>query len=213
MIKTIVFDFDQTIYTGYAGDPKLYDRIIFEQCFQEEGLYEWLNRQYGLEKMDVKDIVEVCRKEGLDYKKFATLYNKNIYLHTTGEKVKVLPNKFFMKLKRRFSLYVASMSNVYYLRYHFQNYGLDINNFKDVLAMDLIDDDSKAVLLEKIRERENCKPEEMLMIGDNLNHDIKPALALGMNALHFQGDFNQIYDFMTENKLLNCDEFRELAKD
>ena len=59
-------------------------------------------------------------------------------------------------------------------------------------------------------EREKNRPEEMLMIGDNPFHDIQPALDLGMQALHFQGDFNQIYDFMTGNNILNCEKFKNL---
>ena len=59
-------------------------------------------------------------------------------------------------------------------------------------------------------EDEGNKPEEVLMIGDNFSSDIKPAQQLGMNALHFLGDFNQLYDYFTQNNILDCEEFKKM---
>ncbi len=50
------------------------------------------------------------------------------------------------------------------------------------------------------------------MIGDNYSHDIEPALKLNMNALHFRGDFNQIYDYMTKNNICDCTKYKKNRK-
>ena len=65
-------------------------------------------------------------------------------------------------------------------------------------------------MLIKIRQKERVEFEEMLMIGDSFSSDIQPAIDLGINALHFNTkDFNQIYDYLTENKILDCEKFKK----
>ncbi len=52
----------------------------------------------------------------------------------------------------------------------------------------------------KMLEKANVKPEEALMIGDNLNNDIIPCKILGLNAIHFTGDSNKL-----KKDLINLD--------
>lgn len=212
MIKTIIFDFDCTMYVGNNGDNKSNDRMLVEKCFGK-GVYEDFVKRFGVNKKDIKDIVEICRNEGMDYEKLAKAFTDFPFIHKIKDKLELLPNEFFRKLcGRGIGLYVASMSQMNYLQIYFKLYDIDQSCFKDFLCMELTGHTSKADLFEIIMKRENCKPEEMLMIGDNLFHDVQPALALGMNALHFKGDFNQIYDYLTQNQICDCEEFKGKRK-
>lgn len=211
MIKTIIFDFDCMIYVGNNGDNKSNDRRLVEECFGK-GVYEYFVERYGVNKKDIKGIVEICRDEGMDFKKLAKAFTDKPFIHTIKDKLELLPNEFFQKLSKSYNLYVASMLQMNYLNHYFDLYDIDKTCFKELLCMDLINHTSKADLFEIIMKKENCKPDEMLMIGDNFFHDIQPALDLGMNALHFKGDFNQIYDFLTQNQICNCEEFKGKKK-
>lgn len=212
MIKAIIFDFDKTVYVGDIGDSnKSNDRFVVEKCFGK-GVYEDFVKKYGVDKKDIKDIVEICRKEGRDYKKVAQVFADNLFVHNIKNKLEILPNEFFQKLSKNYALYIASMSQIKYLNHYFSLYDIDRSCFKDLLCMDLINHASKAELFKTVMKRENCKPEETLMIGDNLFHDIKPALKLGMNALHFNGDFSQIYSYLTVNNICDCREFYDKRK-
>lgn len=208
MIKTIVFDFDETIYIGYIGNPKKYDLYLVDTALGL-GTYDKLSDKYGIRGRDIKDFVDASREEGLDYIKVVENFKRIIFRHKHTGDVKVLPNELFRKLREKYPIYIASMSQQNYLNNYFKVYGIDRENFVDVLSMDLVKDKSKGDMLKRIKERENCHPEEILMVGDSLTHDIIPAKELGMQTFHMVGDFNQLYDFFTENNILNCDEFKK----
>ena len=212
MIKTIIFDFDCTIYVGDNGDiNKANDKFLVDKCFGK-GVYEDFVERFGVNKKDIKDIVEICCAEGMDYEKLAKAFGDYPFIHKIKDKLELLPNEFFRKLSQNHHLYVISMSQMKYLQHYFKLYDIDKSCFKELLCMDLINHTSKADMFEIIMEKENCKPEEMLMIGDNPIHDIQPAHEMGMNALLFLGDFNQIYDFLTESQVCDCTEFKNLRK-
>ncbi len=212
MIKTILFDFDETIYVGDIGDNnKMHDRQIVETCFGN-GAYDDMIKKFGVDKKDIKFIFDICRKEGMDYKKVTRTFNKQIFIHKINNKIELLPNEFFEKLSKNYNLYVVSMSPINYLKHYFCLYNINKSCFKEILSMDLLKHNSKADLFKTIMKKEKIKPTEMLMIGDNIFNDIKPATELGINTLLFKGCFNQIYDYMTTNGICNCDEFKENRK-
>lgn len=212
MLKTILFDFDSTIYVGDIGDDgNLNDRTLVEKCFGQ-GVYEDFVKRYQVDKKDIKDIIEICKSEGRDYKQLAKLFSDDFFIHTIKDRIELLPNSFFQKLSNRYHLYIVSMSQKKYLEYYFDLYDIDKSCFKKILCMDLVRHTSKGDIFEQISKKEKCDPEEMLMIGDSYTHDIQPALSLGMKTLHFKGDFTQVYDFLTDNNICDCEEFKKERK-
>ena len=175
-------------------------------------MYDELVAKYGVDKKDIKDVVEICRSEGRDFKAVARAFEDNLFIHKIKDKLELLPNEFFQKLSKSHNLYVASMSQLNYLLHYFDLYEIDKTCFKEILCMDLINHKSKEELFKIVMQKEKCQPQEMLMIGDNLFHDVLPAQKMGMQALHFQGSFSQIYDFLSENHICNCQEFKNFSK-
>ena len=160
MIKTIIFDFDMTMYVGDVGSVRGYERRLIEDCFDCE-TYKYLNEKYNICKKDIKDIVDFCHVEKLDYVKLAKAFENNVFQHINCEKVKVLPNEFFAKLKANHSLYIASMSQDKYLSHYLNFYGFDKSNFAGILSLDLINDDNKKMYIkeswkEKKTDRKKC---------------------------------------------------------
>lgn len=212
MIKVIIFDFDSTIYVGDIGDEdKVNDRTLVEKCFGK-GVYDYFVTRYQVDKKDIKDIIEICRKEGRDYKRLAQLFSDNIFIHTIKDRIELLPNSFFQKLSNKYHLYVVSMSQKKYLDYYFDLYDIDKSCFEDIMCLDLIHHASKADIFKLISKNEKCNLQEMLMIGDSYAHDIEPALNLGMKVFYFKGDFTELYDFLTDNNICDCEEFKEKRK-
>jgi len=212
MIKVIIFDFDKTIYIGDIGDTnKLHDRQVVEKCFGK-GVYDYFVEKYGVNKKDIKDIVEICKKEKMDYKKLCQIFEEDLFIHKISTNIEILPNEFFKKLSKKTHLYIASMSQEKYIQHYLNLYNINKNCFKGCLYLDLVNHESKKDLFKEIINREGCHPDEVLMIGDNYFHDIQPAIEIGMKTLHLQGDFSQIYDYLTHNKICNCEEFKNKRK-
>lgn len=214
MLKTIIFDFDQTMYIGNVGNTgKIWDKSLFMETFEDGAQkYEMLIKKYEVNKKDIKDLVDICFLEGLDGKKLSDNFSQSVFQHIIKDKIELLPNSFFRELAKHYSLYVVSMSQKKYLNFYFNKYQIDVSVFKDVVCMDLIKNKSKGDLFEKIMKQENNKSEEMLVIGDSYSHDIQPAKMCGsgrMQTLHFnQHNFNQIYDFLSSNNILDCEKFK-----
>ncbi len=213
MLKTIIFDFDQTMYTGNIGNIKLCDKKLFIDTFGDDGKYEMFVEKYNIDKKDMKDMVDACFLEGLDGNKLSEGFSNSVFQHIINDRIEILPNQFFKALAEKYVLYIVSMSQIKYLNFYFNRYDIDASVFKDVVCMDLIRNKTKAELYQIIMQKENNKPEEMLMIGDNIFHDIQPAQNLGMKTLHFNKcDFNQIYDYFTSNHILDCTKFKDIKK-
>lgn len=215
MIKTIIFDFNQTIYVGDVGDNnKIHDKTVVDMALGE-GTYDKLSTKYHFEDKDIKDIVDIFRRDGFDYQMVSKLFSEYLFIHKIKDKLEVLPNKFFKELSERYSLYIVSMSQLNYLEYYFEKYNIDTTCFKGLLCLDLINNNSKGDLYNKIIKKIGAgnKPNEILIIGDNFKHDIKPALDLGLQTLHFKtGNFNEVYDYLTINNILDCTKFKNIKK-
>ncbi len=207
MIKTIVFDFDDTLYVGDVWGKKWF--AFFENFVQfvvnNKSDYQEIIKKHELWKsLKVRDICIMAEKEGFGHRRFKKFLKYNIYEHATKE-VKVINADLLKELSKYYHLYVVSLSAQNYLKHYTKLYGIDEKCFKKMYSVDLCaKDKSKSVLLKKIMKKEKCLPEEMLMIGDSLSSDIEPAKQLSIKTLHFNGDFNQIYEYFTKNKILDC---------
>lgn len=210
MIKTIIFDFDDTLYVGDVWKDwktfllKLYNYVVYND---EEKLKEIL-KKYDLKKyFSTLDAVIISEKENLKAKRVNKFLKKNVYTHSTKD-VKVIDMNFLKELKKHYHLYVITISGKEYMKKYLKLYKFDKKDFKKVYSLDMYaKDKTKGLLMKKIMKKEGCKPEEILMVGNNYESDIKPAEELKMNCLLFNGDFNQIYQYFTDNKILDSKKY------
>lgn len=212
MIKVVIFDFDGTIYLGDVGNKnKSHDKFIVKTALGD-GVYEELDNKYGVSKKDMKYIVEVCKNENLDFKKVAETFENTLFIHKIQDFIEILPNSFFKELSKKCSIYVVSMSPAKYLQHYFSLYDIDKTCFKGIFSLDILKDNSKAVLYNKIARMENCQHDEILVVGDNFLSDIKPAIDEHFETLHLNEDFNMLYSYFENNNILNCEAFKNEHK-
>jgi HAD superfamily hydrolase (TIGR01549 family) len=154
------------------------------------------------------------RKEYLAYK----LLCKNMGLKTTKENVELLMNmrknaenkaklygysiKLLKQLKeQRYKTALISNTSVF-----------EIKEVKKTKLLDYIDypiysfnvgviKPNKKIYLEALKTA-RCKPEEAIMIGDKLIDDVLPPRKLGMNALHYKGDFEELKKELKKFKII-----------
>ena len=201
MIKTIIFDFDDTLYCGskwttwveyiFLGFYK--SGVSKEDC---KKLYE----KYGVETfLEQLKIVDLCFAENINTKKFRNYLKKNVYQHPF-EVTKTISNDFLKKLSKKYKLYVLSLSEQRYIKYYGKKYGVNLKTFKKIITLNPIDR-TKAVEMKKILQKEKLLPEECLMIGDSLKSDIQSAESLGIKTYHFNRDYDALYKYFETNNL------------
>lgn len=216
-IKVIVFDFDDTLYIGNVW-KNLYNYKIetLETFLDKDEAKRILDESIRIKTSNSNNgninndkIILVLEQNGYDTSKYKKAVNKSIYKHT-GE-VEPILNEFLEELSKKYSLYCVSMSHKAYLDFYFEKYKIKTSYFKAIMSADIYaEDKSKTPILRKIIEKEHISPNELLMIGDSLSHDIEPAKRIGCQTFHFtEKNFNQIYDFFTANGILNSEKYKK----
>lgn len=217
-IKTIVFDFDDTLYTSENVWKNLYDYMIeiLGTFLDKDEAKRILDESIKIKTSNSKNgninndkIVLVLEQHGYDTSKYKNAVDKNVYKHTG--KVEPISNAFLEELSKKYSLYCVSMSDKAYLEHYFEKYHINKNCFKDIMSANIFaKDKTKVPVLKKIIKKEGIFPSELLMVGDSYSHDIMPAIKVGAETFHFnQKNFNQIYDYFTENGILDCEKFKK----
>ncbi len=211
MIKTIIFDFDDTLYTAKDNwkDIDIYWKNVIRALVGKKEVENFFKRHKFKSPIHSNDVIGFVRSEGYDINKFAEIVENKIY--DRGDmKVETMPNEFFEELKKKYSLYIVSMGRRKYLDYYIKKYGIEESCFKKVISVysdNHFTIDTKTPIYQKIMEEEKIKSKEILVVGNSYSNDIKPAEELKMQTLLFNGDFNQIFSYFTKNKILDCKKY------
>ena len=215
MIKRLIFDIDGTLSTCTDFDKAIKETLIENNIYTEENLkihnlelskYE---RKYGKydEKLYLKYFSDVFNTK-LDDSYLDSLF-KNLYKYSTpdydAEEVRIIENlskkyelvllsNFFEKLQRSKLEYIGI--NKYFKEYH----GVRVTKPNKEASLDAIG---------------NNKPEECIMIGDNLNLDILEAQKYGIKTIWVNNKNTEQCDVVTERvcsiKDINEDLINKLA--
>ena len=203
MIKVIIFDFDNTLYNGDVWQNwDGYINTFLDEYFKKEKEKQiFLNKH--LADANFLDERYICngliREVGTAEPMINYLIN-NPYEYT-GKNVMFVKNDFLKELSKDFHLYIVSNTPSNTIKIALKKYGIDSNLFKDILfnpAEKL--DSTKKDKYQKIMNAENVKTNEVIVVGDSFNSDIKPALELDMQHL-LVGSLDDIYNFDFKNDI------------
>jgi putative hydrolase of the HAD superfamily len=184
MIKAIIFDLFNTLTTG-KGHPEdviiekfnlkcnyaKVEKIVCGTLYKDQKSYlNTIIKELDLPNTEkTKKILLNIFKKDFSYKKINPEMIKLVkFLKTKKIKLAILSNILFPM----YDIIQKNNLNKYFdeILYSYQ-YGLikpNINFFKLALS------------------KLNLKSDEVLMIGDSLNSDIKPAKLIGLNTIHFK---------------------------
>ena len=94
----------------------------------------------------------------------------------------VVSNDLYKQLSKKYNLYIVSNEVLGNVEYKAKMLNIDLSHFKKVFAPtpDLLKNYvTKSGVYQKIREIENCDFDEMFIVGDRYEVDIKPLEELG----------------------------------
>ena len=183
MIKRLIFDIDGTLSTCTNFDNAIKETLIENNIYSEDNLknhnpelarYEQIYGKYD-EELYLKHFSKVFNKE-LDKNYLESLFenlNKYSVPKYDNEEVQIIE-----KLSKKYELVLLSNFFERLQRSKLESIGIN-KYFKEYYGERVCKPNSKAY----IEAIGNNKPEECIMIGDNINIDILAAQKCGINTI------------------------------
>ena len=182
MIKVVIFDFDDTLYSDTNPLPwknfciktveyflkklKVEDsenilNIVKNSGFSDRQLIRFIV-SLGAKEKDVKDYMKSHNIEGNAF-----------------ENCKKVSNTTLRDFQQYFVMYIVSNSLETSVQDNMELLKIDSSFFKDIISNK---ENSKKKEYENIIKREGILPDELLVIGNSYSSDILPALEIGANG-------------------------------
>lgn len=182
MIKVVIFDFDDTLYSDTNPLPwknfciktveyflkklKVEDsenilNIVKNSGFSDRQLIRFIV-SLGAKEKDIKDYMKSHNIEGNAF-----------------ENCKKVSNTTLRDFQQYFVMYIVSNSLETSVQDNMELLKIDSSFFKDIISNK---ENSKKKEYENIIKREGILPNELLVIGNSYSSDILPALEIGANG-------------------------------
>ena len=207
MIKTIIFDFDNTLYENATWDKSdgycmnLLKRVT---NLSEKEVVKKFN-EYGIKAEDIfaDKAVDFLFKFKNTAKDLVKELQTNIY-NFEVENTRFVNGKLIDELAKNYNLYITSYSAKEYCVYYLKKYGINYRLFKGIYQNKFYKyDTSKYPIYKHILKRENIKSSEILVVGDSKAKDLKPAEKLGFKTkqVYCLNDTIKIIEELNERKI------------
>jgi len=202
MIKTIIFDFDDTLFSTGGIGSKLLKEILKETTFKfDQKKYKQLS---GLNMQDKLKILYPKNNEEL-FEKWSKQYDTEFILHT-----KPFPGAIDAineLTKNKINLFIFSTKKLKYIQQALKKFNL-INSFIEIIAKDNImtpkpDPSGLNIILSKY----SMKRSEIILVGDSL---IDEKAALNAQIRFVQID--HFHDETIKTAIAKVKDFSELIK-
>ena len=182
MIKVVIFDFDDTLYSD--TNPLPWKNFCIKTV------------EYFLKKLKVEDsenILNIVKNSGFSYRQLIKFivslgakekdvkdYMKSHNIEGNAfENCKKVSNTTLRDFQQYFVMYIVSSSLETSVQDNMELLKIDSSFFKDIISNK---EDSKKKEYENIIKREGILPNELLVIGNSYSSDILPALEIGANG-------------------------------
>ncbi len=188
-IKIVIFDFDETLYSGGNWDnanahfcKPLVRLGLFENTADAE---KTLSKKYPEISDFYKKVIAFMEENGFEPKVFRDLLEHESVYDMVSDGLRKMNYDLLNELAKHYVLYIISDSPKIYVDYYLNFFGINRNVFKEVIINPFLTEDiSKFPCMQKIVLDNNADVNEVLMIGDSQVADILPAKKLGIKFEH-----------------------------
>lgn len=182
MIKVVIFDFDDTLYSDTNPLPwknfciKTVEYFLKKLKVEDsENILNIVKNSGFSDRQLIKFIVSLGAKEK-DVKDYMKSHNIE---GNAFENCKKVSNTTLRDFQQYFVMYIVSNSLETSVQDNMELLKIDSSFFKDIISNK---EDSKKGEYENIIKREGTLPNELLVIGNSYSSDILPALEIGANG-------------------------------
>lgn len=195
MNKIIIFDFDDTLYSGGIKKADNYDYNMLRSMFSElnDRAFDRLCKKYKIkDKNQITDdlCVEIAVKEGKDpFETISSYFEKNDEKFERTPTTKTISNEVLKTLKKLgYDIFVVSNSPQTAVVRNAMALGLDLS-LTTIYGMpyrvpyDNFKHGNKVHRYKTILEKTGIAPENITVIGNSFEADIIPAMQLKMHGV------------------------------
>lgn len=186
-VKIVITDFDLTLYSygNWVDADAYYFKFLKENKYVPKTMKSMKDIRAMYPNMHaMKCSFAYLRDNGFDSSKFVEYLKTNIYNFLT-EKTVAIDSEIMEKLTQAYDTYLITDSVEEYIDHYMKVFKINKNWFKGCVSNDYkIKPYTKTRFMKKIMIDEGVAPEEVLMVGDSLECDIKPAKRLGFQTVH-----------------------------
>lgn len=182
MIKVVIFDFDDTLYSDTNPLPwknfciKTVEYFLKKLKVEDsENILNIVKNSGFSDRQLIKFIVSLGAKEK-DVKDYMKSHNIE---GNAFENCKKVSNTTLRDFQQYFVMYIVSNSLETSVQDNMELLKIDSSFFKDIISNK---ENSKKGEYENIIKREGILPNELLVIGNSYSSDILPALEIGANG-------------------------------
>lgn len=194
-IKCVIVDFDATLYSNgdWSKEPEFFGNYLVEKNLLPEisgweAKLEYLKKQYPGFHI-IKLIFAHLHDNGIDDSDFRKFNNEHI-CEIRGKDTVFINPKIIKAISKHYPIYIVSDSAVPYLEFYLDYAKIDKKYFSGIYDNQYDDETySKISVMKRVLDETALKPNEIIMIGDSENSDIKPAKLLGFQTKHIKTVF------------------------
>ncbi len=188
-IKVVIFDFDDTLYSGVDWTP------WNEFCVKALN-YFFKNENFN----DIKDLSdEYIVKKLIENKKNVNVwldYREHNECPVDLSNCKVTSNSTLSKFAEKYKIYIVSNSTLKEINETSKQLNIDLSLFSGIYINKFENGQtSKKFIYQEIIQKENIKPEELFVIGNSEKNDISPAIEIGAKGKVIESADFSIEDF------------------
>ena len=203
-IKTIIFDFDETMYYSSTVREKYVEYIkktILTLSSLDEKTADELMAKYGF-TADGETRVSFgknCEKFNVTKQQWDNYRIKNFF-QIDYNNACTAPNELYQNLSKHFNLYIVSNEIYDNVLFKAKKLNIDLTPFKKVFAptLKILNNYcTKSDVYKNIKQIEDCQFEEIMVVGDRYNVDIQPLEELGGKGLLVKHT-DEICDFFVD---------------
>ncbi|MBQ3494080.1 MAG: HAD family hydrolase [Clostridia bacterium] len=193
--KVIIFDFDGTFYSGEQAFLKLENfikenRRKFMPRLREEEYKKIVNENPLWEKeyngSEIVDLMYALKEKypqfDISVKDFWNWQNSTPDPLVIDKNL-LVDNNYLNDICQKYPVYIVSNSSPTHIYYYMEMFGIDKNWFKEIISNRFTAKDrTKKHYYKRILEKENCKPQNAIVLGDSDKNDLEPARKLNINT-------------------------------
>ena len=187
-IKCIVVDFDETLYSNAYWENELkgfgeflVDKNLLPEIDGWEEKLKYLHKKYPTYHL-IQFIFAFLHENGIDDSEFRKFRDNNVYEIRGADTVFINP-KIISEVTKYYPVYIASDSSVAHIEFYLNHAGIDKSLFSGIYDNPYNDEGfTKIPMMKRVLKETGLKPDEIIMIGDNENADIKTAKLMGFQS-------------------------------
>lgn len=208
-IKTIIFDFDETMYSSSTIRERYVDYIkntVMTLSNHTESETLALMEKYGFMSNGETRVSfgKNCDKFDVTKEQWDN-YRVTNFFQIDYQNAQTVPNYIYKKLSKQFNLYIVSNEIYDNVNFKAKKMNIDTTPFKKIYAptIEIVKNYvTKSEVYKMIQQSENCKFQEIMVVGDRYSVDIQPLVELGGNGLLIKhvDEITQFFNTNTHTK-------------